>query len=369
MDRHLSPFQVKAKRLRFLPPMAKIKLIHCGVGGFGGVWIRNFCAGSPDFQVVALVDVSPNNLEEARAATGLPANRCFTTLEEAVRSVPAEAVLSVTPPPVHVRHARTAFRHGLHFLCEKPMASTLREAVEMVALARQARRQLVISQNYRFRAPIQKLAALARREPLGSIGYGTLEFFHAHDFTGSFRETMEYPLILDMAIHHFDLIRAVTGRNILRVLTKSFKPTWSWFRHDPAACVFMELEGGLPFVYHGDWTARGRTTDWNGTWRLQCAEGSITCDHGRIVLARSDRFSAKLRETEPNIPALARTEQKATLRLFAQAIRTGQENELCGSRNLWSYAAVEAAAASARTGRPVDVATLIRRATPRRKSS
>ena len=56
---------------------------------------------------------------------------------------------------------------------------------------------------------------------------------------------------------------------------------------------------------------------------------------------------------------LPRTERAATLGLFAEAIRSGQPNELSGERNLWSFGAVMAGLESAGTGMPVKVADVI----------
>src|SRR5207247_5394647 len=115
-------------------------------------------------------------------------------------------------------------------------------------------------------------------------------FYIAADFTGSFRETMQFPLLVDMAIHHLDLIRATTGRNIAKVTARTFKPSWSWYRHDPGLKMLLELDDGTPFSYSGDWSALGRQTKWNGDWRLQCAEGSIHLDDDKISLSRCHRW-------------------------------------------------------------------------------
>ncbi len=92
----------------------KLKLIQCGVGGFGQSWLSEVTAASPDFELVAIVDVQAANLASAGDTAGIPAERRFTTLEEALDKVQADAVLTVTPPQVHIQHARLAFERGLH---------------------------------------------------------------------------------------------------------------------------------------------------------------------------------------------------------------------------------------------------------------
>ena len=102
-----------------------------------------------------------------------------------------------------------------------------------------------------------------------------------------------------MAIHHVDLIRAVTGRNITRVTATGFNPPWSWYEHDAGLKMLLELEGGVPFSYSGDWSALGRSTAWNGTWRVQCAEGSIHLENDLITLVAASDGT----RTQPNRPS------------------------------------------------------------------
>jgi predicted dehydrogenase len=191
-----------------------------------------------------------------------------------------------------VDHARTAFARGLHVMSEKPIADTMEHAIEMVQLARQANRQLLISQNFRFSAAAVTLRRLIAEQVAGAFGHGHIDFYLPADFGNSFRATMPHVLLMDMAIHHLDMIRAITGRNIARVFAQTFRPSWSWYETRPGLKMIMELEGGMPFSYSGDWSARGRNTGWNGNWRLQCADGSLHLEHGepeRITLVRSSR--------------------------------------------------------------------------------
>ena len=85
---------------------------------------------------------------------------------------------------------------------------------------------------------------------------------------------MEFPLLVDMAIHHVDLIRMVSGRNVERVTALGFRPAWSWYRHEPGLKMLLELEGGLPFSYSGDWSARGRSTSIAATASRRHASGT-----------------------------------------------------------------------------------------------
>ena len=262
---------------------------------------------------------------------------------------------------VHVRHAEVAFEAGLHLLTEKPIAASMDDARRMVKLAKDADRVLMVAQNYRYSPAAQTLIRLMREKPLGQLGHGHIDFYIPADFPGSFRETMPHVLLVDMAIHHLDLVRAVTGRNITRVTAQSFKTPWSWYRDGPGLKMLMTLDGGVPFSYSGDWTGRGRLTTWNGAWRLQCEHGCIELLHdGTIRLTRSDKWeNGVVAETVPpdDIPE---NYTHALMTRFIEACRTNTPPDTSGADNLWSFAAVQAGVRSAESSTSVDVTDLLR---------
>lgn len=330
------------------------------MGGMGRAWWKSAVLNSPDFELVAIVDIADPPLHEAGDELGISADRRFRSLESALEHVQADAVLTVTPPPVHVEHAKLAFARGLHLLTEKPIAHDLSSAKLMVELAAKAQRQLLVAQNYRYSSPVQRLKKLLDDRPLGELGHGHIDFYIPADFTGTFRETMEFPLLVDMAIHHLDLIRFLTGKNIRRVTAETFKPAWSWYRHHPGLKRLMQLDGGIRFSYSGDWSARGRPTTWNGTWRLQCEQGSIHLEDNKITVWRSDRGNKNVACEAVEVPEIELSGQAALLRDFAQAIRSGKPGPTSGQDNLWSFGAVIAGVISAQQGRGVDVAEMLK---------
>jgi predicted dehydrogenase len=339
--------------------MEKLRLIQCGVGGFGQSWLNEVSSKSPDFEVVAIVDISNENLAKAGTDSGIPTERQFPTLEAALEAVTADAVLSVTPPPVHLLHARLAFKHGLHVMTEKPFADTIENALAMLRLAKESKRRLLVSQNYRYRPVIARCKQLIADQVLGNFGHGHIDFYIPADFTGTFREKMEFPLLIDMAIHHLDLVRYVTGRNIVKVTTLSFKPGWSWYAHDPGLKMLLLLDDGTTFSYSGDWSAKGRTTSWNGNWRLQCADGSIELVNDEAEIGRCEKWGTNATSEKVELFRLEFSERAATLPYFSESIRSGRPSELDGANNIWSFGAVMAGIESAQTGLWVDVRKLI----------
>jgi predicted dehydrogenase len=340
--------------------MSKLRLIQAGVGGFGKGWATSVVPASDDFTHAAIVDVNSAALNEVGDRNNIPPALRFTDLAVAIKTVRADALLTVTPPAVHLDHARQAFAAGLHVLTEKPLADSLDAAKEMVRLAAAAGRQLMVSQNYRFNAAPRLIRSLIESQQVGAMGHGHMDFYIPADFTGSFRETMRHVLLVDMGIHHIDLLRYITGRNVLEVFAQTFRPQWSWYQHNPGLKMLIKLEGDITFSYSGDWSGRGRNTSWNGDWRIQCAEGSIHWSHNKVNLARSSRgFNNDTAIEELAVDPLPLEGQSAVLRAFADAIRTGRPASTCGADNLQSFGAIMAAVRSAETGLPVNVQNIL----------
>ena len=102
-------------------------------------------------------------------------------------------------------------------------------------------------------------------------------FFKAPHF-GGFREEMPYPLLVDMAIHQFDLARDLIGSEPVAVYCESSNPGWSWFAGDATAQVTVRVRRRASFSFTGSWCSPGLETSWNGSWRVSGAGGSAIWD-------------------------------------------------------------------------------------------
>ena len=337
---------------------SKLRLIHAGVGGHGRSWFDNTTSKSPDFDVVALVDPNADALRRAGDAINLPQDKRFADLAEAVRAVAADAVLSVTPPAVHLPHAQIAFENGLHLLVEKPLADNLADARRMVDLADAAGRQIMVGQNRRWEAEPTLLKQVFDEHPVGGFGHAHLDFFLPGDFRGGFRQTMRHVLLIDMAVHHVDLIRFVLGRDVKRVYAEDFNPPSAegFYEHGAALRMILTMEDDTRVSYAGDWSARGVASSWQAGWRIVCADGSIDFDAtlGGVRVARCDLWggnpTAEVRPIPKSPPS-----QGQLLAAFAESIRTGTPGLTSGRDNLKTVAAVFAAVESCETGRAVEM--------------
>jgi len=332
-------------------PSGPIRLIQAGAGGMGRAWLGTI-AGNPDVELVGLADLDPELARRAADDHGFAGLPVAGSVEELLAATEADAMINVTVPEAHRATSELALRHGLAVLCEKPMAPSVQDCRAMIAAAATAGRLLMVSQSRRY---FRTLYAFERQlRTLGRPELLSCEFFKAPHF-GGFRERMPEPLLVDMAIHQFDLARKLISSEPVSVRCRSFNPSWSWFDGNAAAEAVFEFADGAVFSFVGSWCAPGLETSWNGRWRASTASGTAIWDgDGEPV--------AETAAGEP-LPVEVGTEPEqiaGSLAEFVTALRTGERPQTEGRSNINSVAMVEAAVRSSRTGAAVSLTDLSR---------
>lgn len=337
-----------------------LRLVQAGMGGWGRNWATHVIQESEEVELVACVDPDAEMLVQTQQLIGLSAERCFQTLKSALAAVEAEAVLITASLPAHVPLALEALELGKHVLLEKPFAPTLTEAQQVVELAARRNCVLMISQNYRFFPAVQAVRTLVGEGKLGQVGTVTIDFrrfMNSSEMKGQRYHQLWQPLLVDMAIHHFDLMRVVLGQEPTQITCQAWNPPWSQFVDPAAAAATITFDGGAVVNYRGSWVSPGPRTSWSGEWHIECTQGEI------VWTSRDDtdpdHVSIRLLGKRPRsmqLPEIALTDRRGSLKAFVQAVRTGQEPECSGRDNLHTIEFVLAAVESATSHVPVSLA-------------
>jgi predicted dehydrogenase len=327
-----------------------VRIIQVGAGAMGRAWLK-VIGESDQSELVGLVDLDTDTACGAADACGFTGVPVAGSLEELFGRVDAQAVVNVTVPSAHASVSKTALLHGLPVLCEKPLAETVSQGLSMIAAAELSGQLLMVSQSRRYWRNLSVFRQqIAQLGPIGSVD---CTFFRAPHF-GGFREVMPFPLLMDMAIHQFDLARDLIGREPVAVVCNSYNPPWSWFSGDAAAQVLFEFDDGAHFSFSGSWCSPGLETSWNGEWRVSGQHGSATWDGDNEPTAE-DADGQPITATVGDGP-----EQIAgSLAEFLEVTGTGTVPSGEAHSNVLSLAMVEAAIKSAGENRRVLVAEVL----------
>ncbi|NLE66847.1 MAG: Gfo/Idh/MocA family oxidoreductase [Lentisphaerae bacterium] len=328
------------------------RLIQVGVGGMGAHW-TSVVAASEKWQAAAYVDTDRRNLMAAAARHGMPRNRCYTNLARALREVEADALLDVTPQQSRKDVCTAAMECNLDVLCEKPLADTLRNAKALVARAERLGHILMVAQNYRYTPLPQTVKRILAAGKLGALGYAGISFHKGPHF-GGYREKMPFPLVLDMSIHHFDLLRFLTDSDVRAVQGATINAPWNWFKGDASVMAALELENGLCVNYHASWVAQGWETPWNANWRFDGSKGVLLWENDELFLASSPARRRKIREVKWPVTA-----QAFLLDAFAAAIESRHAPETSAADNLKSLAVTYALVRAVKEKRRVELRELL----------
>jgi predicted dehydrogenase len=346
-----------------------MRLIQAGVGGFGGSWlwaVRD-CQG---FEHVALVDPSPTALQSAGEITGVPPERRFARLEDALANVVADGFINVTPAPLHEETTLAALEAGLHVLVEKPISDTMASAQTMVRAAQARDRVLMVTQQFRYQDQPRMVRRLITEGAIGELDHMVVEF-QLHGLLVGWRKTMCHPFLMDMAIHHFDTMRYLLGCNAKRVQAQTWNPPFSNTEGDMSAFAWIEFLNGVRVNYTGSFCTPGQDTGWPGRWVISGSRGSIVWnphdDWGPIRLFRENADLSQYQEqhfftplAEPwgepvQADSIGPTGHHYDLYHWRACIEQHVEPETSGRDNLHTLALVLATIEAADTGQPVEV--------------
>jgi predicted dehydrogenase len=132
------------------PPQLRIAVI--GLGHFAQAAILPAIEQLPDIELVALVSGSAHKLAELGDRYGVRRRVDYSGLDALLASGAVDAVYVAVPNDAHAEMTLVAARHGVHVLCEKPMAPTEAECMQMIRACAQRRVKLMIAYRLHFEA-------------------------------------------------------------------------------------------------------------------------------------------------------------------------------------------------------------------------
>ncbi|GAC1349979.1 MAG: scyllo-inositol 2-dehydrogenase [Ktedonobacteraceae bacterium] len=193
-----------------------LKIGVIGLGRMGQLYVRTLATQVSGVQLFAVADVGEQARKQVTDEFGVP--HVFEDAHELMALSELDAVVIATPTSTHHELVIAAANVGKATFCEKPLALTLEDTLTALEAVARARVALQIGFMRRFDAGYQKAKALIAD---GLIGYPVTFKSLSRDPFCPPRNYMDPAksggLILDMAIHDFDLARWLMGSEVERV--------------------------------------------------------------------------------------------------------------------------------------------------------
>ena len=185
---------------------------------------------------------------DAHRLTKLAANQPWiattTRIEEIFRS-DVDAVIIATPVSTHYQLARQALVHGKHVLVEKPLTASVREAEELVALAQEHQRVLMVGHTFEYNPAVNELRKLVQSGELGNIYCIEAERVNL----GLFRHDIN--VIWDLAPHDISILLYLLNAKPERIKVQAQAHVQSSI--EDVAHLDLEFADGMNAHIHVSW--------------------------------------------------------------------------------------------------------------------
>ena len=141
----------------------QISLVGCGAIGkrHAQEIIQN------NHKLAAVCDIDMHRAEEVSSMYNCPV---FSDINSMIQQVSNIDVVSIcTPNYLHAQQSIQCLQSGKHVLCEKPMAISTQDALDMLNASKQHGKKLLVVKQNRFNAPVKAVKQLLNEGKLGNI--------------------------------------------------------------------------------------------------------------------------------------------------------------------------------------------------------
>lgn len=181
----------------------KTRVAVIGGGNMGKNHLRNYFL-LPEADLVGLADINPD-MEQLANEYKVKFFRDYKTMLDEVKP---EAVSIVVPTPFHAEVATEVIGRGIHCLLEKPIASSVKEADSLIALAKKNKVVFTVGHIEHYNPLVIALKKLLDKKTIGDItsivckrvgGFPVVE--------------PKTDVIIDLAVHDIGIISHLLGQN------------------------------------------------------------------------------------------------------------------------------------------------------------
>lgn len=340
--------------------MLKVGIIGCGM--IAKMRHAPEYAACRDVVLDAWYDAVP---ERAQALASQYGGRVYNDWRSMIEHGNLDAVSICSPNICHAEHAVYALEHGLHVLCEKPMATSLEECARMVQASKCSGRLLFIGQNQRLAPAHIKARRLIEEGVIGrpltfqtAFGHCGPEVWTQTSNTWFYsKETAAFGAMFDLGIHKVDILCYLLGEPITAVcammgtLDKKDSEGQPIGVEDNAVCV-LRTRSGMLGQMAASWTYYG--SEVNAT-RIYGSKGALHIfedpDHPLIFQNGERKQYYEVAHIQTNKDQF----ESGVISAFVEDVRRGGPARISGESVYQSMWVVFAAIESARTGKLVEV--------------
>lgn len=217
----------------------RLGMVGGGQGAFIGSVHRIAARLDGNYELVAgVLSSDPERALNSAVEIGISPDRSYSSFEEMARVESSrtdgiEVVSIVTPNHMHAAAAKAFLNAGIHVICDKPLCTTLQDAIELAELVKRSGKLFILTHNYTGYPMVRQARELIASGELGDIRVVQVEYpqdwlTEAAEKSGSKQaEWRTDPArsgaggaIGDIGTHAYNLANFVTGLKVDKLLAQ-----------------------------------------------------------------------------------------------------------------------------------------------------
>ena len=345
-----------------------MKTAIIGTSFAGGLHAESY-GRDPRVTVAACADKDEGRLKSFAVRHSIP--QTFTDYRELLSSSDAEMVSVCMPNFLHHEVVIEALRAKRHVVCEKPLATKVVDAREMVEEARRAGVRLFYAEDWVFAPALRRAREIVSEGGLGKVLYVKAKETHSgsHSVYAQKKEYGGGGAMIHLGVHPVGFLTALFGKLPCRIVASVSGGGDGNLAHknytgeDWSAAVF-EYEGGERALVEGNYITVGGLDDiveiygTDGVIKVDLSQGSPLKVYSRPGYSYAiEKTDSTVGWTRPAVDELRSLGYPDELRHFVDCVEKGIETErgARGTDGLDALRVIEAIYRSAETGRAVGV--------------
>ena len=322
-----------------------------GAGYFAGfhmyAWQR-----MRDVEITAVADIDPIRAEAFASQWRIP--NVYADIREMLAVERPDFVDIATRPEAHLPLTALVAEAKAHVFCQKPMAPTWDECLEMVTIAKDSKLRLMIHENWRWQQWYREIHSMLQR---GDVGQPVTYYFRTRRRDGIgpepypaqpyFRNYKRF-LLYETVVHHIDTARFLFG-DVERVYAQ-LRQVNPHIQGEDQVQLLMKHKGGLCGTIDGHrFVDLAENSGPLGDAFFEGDEGMLWLDPTGNVLHRDAAGKQRMAWQNTATAGYRGDSVRATQQHFIECLRSGAEFESDASEYLKTVAVVEAGYRSAET--------------------
>lgn len=226
-------------------PEKKMRPIRIAVIGLGSMG-KNHVRVLNELEEADLVAVSDVNKEQLNKICAMYKVKGYGDYNQMLSREKLDAVVVAVPTSYHKKVAVDVLNKGVNAFVEKPIASTIKEATEIINASKKNKKMLMVGHIERFNPAVQELKKRIKNGELGNIY--KFEVARLSPFP---TRMSDVGVVVDLAVHDLDILSYINESDIATVYAETEKRIHS--THEDMLCAVLRYKNGVIGMLTVDW--------------------------------------------------------------------------------------------------------------------